>query len=211
MKKEITDYANPFDANDEFEKVLGEFTGAKGVIATDSCTHAVELGLRWSMPKMYATIPPHVHHTIPMTLKKLGIEYMFSEDDWENEHRIQGSTVYTSAKHLSKDMFQTENPNQLKILCVSFADDAALAIGHGGAILTNDKKAYNWLKLAAYDGRDRQAIDLSKDSDTTDGYHYGMRPSDALIGLEKLANGEILDLRDRYKDYSNMQEVLLNK
>ena len=29
-----------------------------------------------------------------------------------------------------------------------------IPIGRGGAILTNDKKAYQWLKMARYDGRD---------------------------------------------------------
>jgi len=211
MKKELSDYHNPFEANEDFEKALAEYTGAKGVIVTDSCTHAIELGLRYSPPKMYATIPEHTHYSVPMTLKMLGIEYMFTDDEWENEYRIQGSSVYDSAMYFSKDMFQTENPAQSKILCVSFGPGTALDLGGGGAILTNNKPAYEWLKNAASHGRDLSKSDWKDQKEFTLGYRYYMRPADAILGLEKLSNNEITDLSaNRYTNYPNLRDVEIN-
>ncbi len=195
----------------EFETALAEFTGAKGVIVTDSCTHAVELGLRYSTPKMYATIPAQCHFTVPMTLRNLGIEYMFTESKWKNEFRIEGSIVYNSGEYLAKDMFQTENPNQRKIVCVSFADGAPLDIGGGGAILTNSKEAYDWLKRAANDGRDADIKFWQDQKDFSSGFHYSMRESDAAIGLEKLANNDIAECDFGYGNYPDLRDILINK
>jgi len=212
MKKSISDYSNPFEAIDEFEKALAEFTGAKGVVVTDSCTHAIELGLRYNTPKMYATIPVNTYLSVPMTLAKLGIEHMFIEEEWDKEYRIQGSIVYDSARHFSKDMFQTENPNQRKIVCLSFGHNKPLEIGHGGAILTNDRAAYDWLKRAAYDGRDLTVTPWEDQKEFDIGYHYHMRPEDAVIGLNKLAAGEINDLGGKgYKHYPDLREITINK
>ena len=212
MKKEISDYLNPNEAIEEFEKALGEYTGASGVIVTDSCTHAIELGLRYSKPTIYATIPPHTHFTVPMTLQKLGIEFMYSEDKWENEYRIQGSIVYNSSNYLAKDMFQTENPNQRKIVCVSFDAGSPLAIGHGGAILTNDKEAYKWLKRAANDGRDLTVTHWEDQKEYDMGYHYGMHPLDANVGLNMLDNEEIADVGGNgYGNYPDLRDIVINK
>jgi len=212
MKKDISDYNNPFEAIDEFEKALAEFTGAKGVVVTDSCTHAIELGLRYNMPKMYATLPEHTYLSIPMTLEKLGIEYMFTEDKWDEGYRIEGSIVYDYARHFAEGMFETDTPVQKRIMCLSFGHGKPLEIGHGGAILTNDREAYEWLKRAVYDGRDL-TISPWEDQKTFDvGYHYMMRPEDAVIGLNKLANGEITDLGGKgYKNYPDLREITINK
>jgi len=211
MKKEISDYSNPYDAVSEFEKELAEFTGASGVIATDSCSHAIELGLRYTMPKLYATIPAHTYLSVPMTLKKLGIEYMMTDEEWDKDYRIEGSIVYDSARRFEKDMFQLDNPNQKKIVCLSFGHGKPLEIGHGGAILTNDKKAYEWLKRASYDGRDLSFDRWIDQKEFVVGYHYMMRPEDAVIGLNKLANNEITDLGDKgYKSYPDLREITIN-
>jgi hypothetical protein len=210
MKKELSGYKNPNDAITEFETELAKFTGATGVIATDSCSQAIELGLRYAKPKMYATIPPQVHFTVPMILKRLGIEYMVSEDNWEKEFRICGSNVYVAANTLEKDMFHLENPNQRKIVCLSFGPESPMRLGGGGAILTNDKKAYEWLKLAANNGRDA-TIDYWEDQkEFTVGYDYGMRPADAIAGLEKLANNEINNLDYGYENYPDISELKIN-
>ena len=198
--------------NEEFEKALAEYTGAKGVIAVDSCTHALELALRFSTPTMYATIPAHTHFSIPMTLKKLEIEYMFTEDKWENEYRIQGSTVYDSSQFLGKDMFQTENPNQTKIICVSFGPGSALEIGYGGAILTNDRKAYDWIQGVVADGRDLDIQYWEDQKKFRVGYGYRMRAADAVIGLKKLTNGEITNTNGVGSgSYPDLRDFVINK
>jgi len=210
MKKELSDYHNPFEANEEFEKALAEYTGAKGVIVVDSCTHAIELGLRYSPPKMYATIPEQAHFSTAMTLKMLGIEYMFTDDEWEKEYRIHGSTVYDAAQFFEKDMFEAE-PGKSKIQCISFGPGSPMDLGGGGAILTNNKVAYEWLKNAASHGRDLSISHENDQKEFTLGYRYYMRPADAVLGLHKLAENEVTDLSDnRYTNYSNLREVEIN-
>ena len=49
-------------------------------------------------------------------------------------------------------------------------------------ILTNDKAAYEWLKLASYDGRDLNTY-YPEDDFSVLGWHYYMTPEDAARGL----------------------------
>jgi dTDP-4-amino-4,6-dideoxygalactose transaminase len=212
MKKELSDYNNPLEANEDFEKALAKFTGASGVVVTDSVEHALELGLRYSKPKMYATIPPNAHFSVPMLLQKLGIEFMYSDDKWENEYRINGSIVYNASQHLAKDMFQTETPVQKKIVCLSLGPGTPMGLEGGGAILTNNREAYDYFKLAANDGRDLAISNWEDQKEFYLGYHYGMRPADAIAGFEKLANEEIADLGvNGYGNYPDLRDIVINK
>lgn len=195
--------------NEEFEKALAEFTGAKGVIAMDSCTHAIELGLRYSTPKMYATIPEKTHYSIPMILNRLGIDFMCTEDDWENEYRIHGSIVYDASQFIAKDMFETENPNQSKIICVSFGVGSALEIGHGGAILTNDKKAYDWFQSVVGNGQEKEYWEDQRKFKVS--YGYEMRTEDAVTGLNKLTNGEVTAVKNGSNNYPNIRDIVIEK
>jgi len=208
MKRSIKDFKNPFDAITEFEKALAEFTGALGVIVTDSCTHAIELGLRYKTPKLYATIPSHTYISIPMTLMKLNVEFMYTEDKWENEYRIEGSRVYDSANYFEKDMFQPELGDR-RLTCLSFGHGKPFEIGHGGAILTNDKPAHDWLKRAVYDGRDLSVSPWQDQKEFDMGYHYMMRPEDCVEGLNKLASGEFG--AKTKSEYPNLKDITINK
>ena len=48
------------------------------------------------------------------------------------------------------------------LMCLSFHGRKCLAIGRGGAILTDNLETYNWLKCARFDGR--HETDLQKDT-----------------------------------------------
>jgi len=199
----INDYSDPFDALEEFENAISEFTGAPGVILTDSCTHAIELGLRYKMPELYATLPHKTYISVPMTLHKLGIDFMYTAEEWKGEYRIEGSNVWDSARLFEKDMY-----SRGKMQCLSFGHTKTLEIGHGGAILTDDKKAYKWLKRAAYDGRDLSIKHWWDQTDFNVGYHYMMRPEDAVIGLNKLAANDF-NTNQSYK-YPDLREIKIN-
>lgn len=203
--KALDEYINKAEAVEDFEKAIAEFTGAKGVVCVDRIEHAIQLGLLFDRPKMYATIPEQTDLSVAMILNQLGIEYMFTEDEWEKEHRIQGSVVYRS-DDFSEGMFETENPNQRKILCVSLE---ALGI-HGAAILTNVKEVHNWMKLAANGGIDPVSPD--KATELNLGYYYQLRPADAVAGMAKLENKEVVQYTGKgYKDYSSLRDITINK
>jgi len=205
----LTDFDDPFDAVEEFEKQVGDYTGAKGVIATDSCTHAIELGLRLKKPNMYATLPAHTYLSLPMMLMKLDIDYMIDEDsaEWDTRYRIGGSYIYDCAREFEKDMF-----DGIGMLCLSFGHGKPLDIGHGGAILINERPAYHKLRKMSYDGRDRKKFPNWGDQKEFElGFHYHMRPEDAVIGLNKLANNEINPMKSPgYKDYPSIEDITIN-
>ena len=77
-----------FEKLKQFEKALGEYTGAPHVVLTDCCTHAVELCLRLKGTGI-ATLPYKSYISIPMTMHKLGIDYHYdTQVEWQYEYRI---------------------------------------------------------------------------------------------------------------------------
>jgi dTDP-4-amino-4,6-dideoxygalactose transaminase len=208
---ETTEEAVPATINEKFEQLLIEFTGAKGVVLVDNIAHAIELGLRYDRPKMYATIPSQAPVDVAMTMSMLDIEYMLDDEDkWDEYYRINGSIVYDCRDHFAKDMFQTDNPNQRRLMCISFGEDAPLEIGHGAAILTNDRAAYDWLVKAANGGRNPKVIE-EKQKEYDIGYQYQMRSSDAHSGIQLLNNLAINDTDKGYKAYRSLRDITINK
>jgi dTDP-4-amino-4,6-dideoxygalactose transaminase len=66
---------------------------------------------------------------------------------------------------------------------LSFQIKKRLPIGKGGAILTDSLEAYNWLKLASYDGRDLNTPYTSNEHFQMLGWHFYMTPEDAARGI----------------------------
>jgi dTDP-4-amino-4,6-dideoxygalactose transaminase len=66
---------------------------------------------------------------------------------------------------------------------LSFQIKKRLPIGRGGAILTDSKVAYDWLKLATYDGRNLDTPYDYVDHVQTLGWHFYMTPEDAARGI----------------------------
>ena len=64
--------------------------------------------------------------------------------------------------------------------CVSFHIKKYVPIGKGGMILTDDRDAYEWFKLARYDGR--HECSQSDDTFTMVGWNYYMTPDCAARG-----------------------------
>ena len=66
--------------------------------------------------------------------------------------------------------------------CLSFHRKKPLAIGKGGMILTNNKKAVSWFKIARYEGRDINIM-YKDDPFTSIGWNMYMTPEQAAKGL----------------------------
>jgi hypothetical protein len=167
-----------FEAVAEFESRVANFFGAKYAIATDSCTHAIELCLRDTQAD-FAESPIHTYLSIPMTLEKLGIDWQFKTDSWENFYFITHNII-DAAVLWEKDSYI---PNTF--MCVSFQFKKHLSLGRGGIILCDNKSAAERLKRMSYDGRDPN-IPWSQQNINTLGYHYYMTPETAQQGLDKL-------------------------
>lgn len=172
-----------FDKIFQFEQDLADFTGAPYAIMTDCCTHAIELCLRHDRITE-CTFTPYTYISIPMTMHKLGIKYHYYPDtlphrqQWIGEYKFEGTRIWDSARRLEQGMYR---PGMMQ--CLSFGHDKPLHIGRGGAILLDDKKAYDDIILMRYDGRNLNNIPWTNQKQFKVGYHYKPTPEEAEWGL----------------------------
>ena len=189
-----------FDKILEFEQALAEYTGSPYAIMTDCCTHAIELCLRYEQPK-HVLFTPYTYLSIPMTMHKLGIsfEYLDSNEQWIGEYHFVGSCVWDSARRLERNMYK---PKQMQ--CLSFGHSKPLQIGHGGAILLDNKEAYETLLRMRYDGRDLTVSPWESQKTFSVGYHYRPTIEDAQRGLELLRH---VDEAPKYVAYPDLRNI----
>ena len=169
-----------FEKIKQFEDALAEFTGAPYAVMTDCCTHAIELCLRHDRVKE-VVMTPYTYLSIAMTMHKLGIKYYYKEEEWTGEYRLHGTRIWDSARRLEKNMYR---PGQIQ--CLSFGHDKPLHIGRGGAILLDDKAAYDAIIRMRYDGRDLNIKPWIEQQEFKVGYHYKPTPEEAIQGIAML-------------------------
>jgi dTDP-4-amino-4,6-dideoxygalactose transaminase len=75
-------------------------------------------------------------------------------------------------------------PKQMQ--CLSFGHSKPLQIGHGGAILLDNKEAYETLLRMRYDGRDLTFSPWEEQKTFAVGYHYRPTIEDAGVGITLL-------------------------
>ncbi|MBO03390.1 MAG: hypothetical protein CMG35_12180, partial [Candidatus Marinimicrobia bacterium] len=63
-----------FEIVQRFEQEIAQFYGAPYAVATDCCTHAIELSLRVE-PLAAMVCPTHTYISVPMTLQKLKLPW----------------------------------------------------------------------------------------------------------------------------------------
>jgi len=200
----LENYNNPFDAVTDFESNLAKYTGAPYVVTTDCCTHAIELCFRY---KQYTktqlntiTIPKRTYLSVPMIFHKLNIPYTLINHKWHDEYNFGFTNVWDSARCLLPNMYRS---GQLQ--CLSFGRTKPLEIGRGGAILLDNKDAYKWLKRASYDGRDLSFDPWQNQKTFNIGYHYMMRPEEAIVGINNLNENNIThSYNHKYPDLKNI-------
>jgi dTDP-4-amino-4,6-dideoxygalactose transaminase len=182
----------------KFEQALAEYTGAPYTVMTDCCTHAIELCLRYQKPT-HCAFTAFTYLSIPMTMHKLGIEYRLIPEVWTGEYQFHGTRVWDSARRLERGMYRSG-----QMQCVSFGHNKPLQIGHGGAILLDDKEAYGVLLQQRYDGRDLAIAPWQAQRSFMVGYHYRPTIEDARIGLEKLY---FVNEPPKYHDYPDLRDI----
>ena len=187
-----------FEEIAQFEKLLAKKTGAPYAVMTDCCTHSIELCLRYKKVKK-VTFTSYTYLSIPMTMHKLGIEYELVPEKWTGEYRFYGTDIWDSARRLETGMYR---PGQMQ--CLSFGHNKPLQIGHGGAILLDDKEAYGFLLQQRYDGRDLTIQPWHEQRVFKVGYHYRPSIEDARIGLEKLY---FVNEQPKYHEYPDLRDI----
>ncbi len=189
-----------FDTILKFEQALAEYTGAPYAVMTDCCTHAIEMCLRYKRVKR-VQFTAYTYLSIPMTMHKLGIEYELVPEKWTGEYRFYGTDIWDSARRLERDMYRSG-----QMQCVSFGHNKPLQIGHGGAILLDDKEAYGILLQQRYDGRKLDCSPWESQKMFMVGYHYRPTIEDALRGLEKL---NLVNELPKYHQYPDLRDITI--
>jgi len=154
---------------EKFEKNLACFTGAPYVIATDCCTHAIELCMRFDKIKKIDSVTCYTYLSVPMVLVKLGIEFSYNDERWIGEYQFKGTRIWDSARLLHPRMHRK---GQLQ--CVSFGNGKPLDNKRGGAILCSTNKEYEILKQMSFDGRNLKHKKWVDQKVFNVGYHYNM-------------------------------------
>jgi len=167
-----------FSAVEDFEKKVSSFFGSPYGIAVDSCTHGIELALRYTNVD-YIRVPKRTYLSIPFLANKLNIDLFWKDEDWVDYYYLT-EDVIDAAVLWKKDSYIPGT-----FMGISFQYQKHLSLGRGGIILTDNKDAAIQLKKMSYDGRLPNVPWRDQDIDTF-GYHYYMTPETAKLGLEKL-------------------------
>lgn len=178
LKKYNISFTETWEIVDHFEKLVAEFFGAPYAVATDCCTHGVELSVIVSGPVDSVKIPRWTYMSIPMMFDKLKIPYTLTSEQWQDYYRIDPLPIYDAAVAWEKNSYV---PGSL--MCVSFQFKKHLPIGRGGMILLDNKEKYERLQRLVRDGRNRKLLAFNDDI-TEFGYHYYMTPEDAARGID---------------------------
>jgi dTDP-4-amino-4,6-dideoxygalactose transaminase len=189
-----------FSKISEFEKEISAFTGSPYSVATDCCTHAIELCLRYTNVDN-ATCPTNTYLSIPMTFIKLGIDWNFQSINWSDYYYITDNII-DAAVYWKKNCYIKNT-----LMCLSFQYKKHLSLGRGGAILCNTYEEYINLKKMSYDGR-LPDVPWKEQNINTIGYHYYMTPETAELGLSKLPDAiKTAPKQWSYKDYVDLREM----
>jgi dTDP-4-amino-4,6-dideoxygalactose transaminase len=205
--KSLSDYSNPFDAVRDFEKQLESFTGAPYAIVTDCCTHAIEIVLRIQRPEKLF-FPSRTYLSVIMLMHKIGIDYELTDQSWftDRRYKFEGSNVWDCARYLKPGMYQSN-----EIQCLSFNRGKPLAIGRGGAILTDNAEVAARANRMRYDGRDIfKYKNWIEQRHFEIGFHYYLRPEECVIGKNLLLNRNLLAQTNDMFSYPDCRQIKIN-
>jgi dTDP-4-amino-4,6-dideoxygalactose transaminase len=196
-----------FNIIKEFENKIAEFFGSPYSVAVDSCTHGIELCLRYTNEKKI-NVPKRTYISVPFLAEKIGLEREWRNEEWEDYYTLN----YGDKKIIDAAVLWKKNsyiPNSF--MCISFQYQKHLSLGRGGVILLDNEKDYLKLKKMSYDGRIPNVPWRNQDIDTV-GYHYYMTPETAQLGLNKLE--EAINTEPRkwiYTDWPDLTEMKIFK
>lgn len=181
-----------YKVTEEFEQQLANYTGAKYVVTVDNMSNALFLALYYenhikkSIKGGFVYCPKRTYPSVPCEIIHAGLKVEFTENyeclnmkqgTLTGAYELGNSNVYDSALRFTGDMYLNGTH-----MCVSFTGPYKhFKLSKGGAILTDNYKAYLWFKRARYSGR----RECSYHDDNLDmlGWNFYMMPELAARGL----------------------------
>lgn len=202
-----------------FENRVAKFAGAKYAVAVDCCTHALELSLRYQLkigelvPGDVIAIPANTYVSAYWLIKQIGLCPYVTETPWAGLYLLAGSRVLDAAVRWCDKMYkyveQMMPPEDLPpMMCLSFQIKKRIPIGRGGMVLTDDKAAADWIRLASYDGRDLSTPYDSPGHVKIAGFHYYMIPEDAARGLILMESVKEEGDSGGWQNYPDIRQML---
>lgn len=170
-----------YKVTEEFERELARYTGAPYVVTVDNASNAIFLSLYYEKVKgKTVTIPARTYPSVPCEIIHAGGKVEFEQvagKKIKGAYQLKPTRVWDSALRFTANMYM---PNTL--MCISFTGPYKhFKLSKGGAILTDDYRAYLWFKRARYSGR----RECSYHDDNFDmlGWNFYMMPELAARGL----------------------------
>lgn len=165
----------------DFEDALSSYTGAKYAVTVDNQSNALFLALMCEgVDGQDIYIPSRTYPSVPCEIIHAGARVKFEPvagETLRGAYQLKPTRVWDSALRFTTGMYI---PNTL--MCLSFTGPYKhLKLGKAGAILTDDYKAYLWLKRARFSGR----RECSYHDDNFDmlGWNFYLMPEIAARGL----------------------------
>ncbi len=161
-----------------FERAIADFFGSPFAVAVDSCTHGVELALRYNNVQTI-NVPKRTYLSIPFLSYKMDLDLEWRDEDWVDYYYITENVIDAAVLWKPKSYI----PNTF--MGISFQYQKHLSLGRGGVLLMDNEDAAKQIKKMSYDGRLPNIPWREQNIDTV-GYHYYMTPEVAQMGLDKL-------------------------
>jgi len=170
-----------FQSIKNFEELIANFFGSKYAVAVDSCTHGIELCLRYTK-ETKINVPKRTYLSVPFLSEKMGLDREWRDEEWEDYYTLNygDKRIIDAAVLWRKDSYISNT-----FMCISFQYQKHLSLGRGGIILLDNEDDYFTLKKMSYDGRLPDTPWRDQNINTI-GFHYYMTPETAQLGLEKL-------------------------
>ena len=138
-----------YKITEDFEKALGDYTGAKYVVTVDNQSNALFLALMYEkVCGQEITIPSRTYPSVPCEIIHAGGKVKFRKIEGQTlkgAYQLEPTNVWDSALSFTADMYKPGTH-----MCVSFTGPYKhFKLSKGGAILTDNHDAYLWFKKAA--------------------------------------------------------------
>ena len=123
----------------------------------------------------FVNLPKRTYVGVLQAARNAGFDVFWMDDEWKDSYRISPVGIIDSARHIKRGMYRSAT-----LTALSMHAAKQLPLGRGGAILTDDLAAAEWLRAARMDGRPPGA---PIESTLSFGAHCPMPPDTAARGL----------------------------
>jgi dTDP-4-amino-4,6-dideoxygalactose transaminase len=170
----------------ELEAELAKYTGAPYCVCVDNASNALFLSLVYTGVKdTEIEIPSHTYMSVPCEIIHAGAKVKFipSAPYLNGAYYLNPTKVIDSALRFTADMYIPGT-----FMCLSFTGPYKhFKLNKGGAILTDNKDAYEWFKKARFSGRSECSYHEDNfDENPVIGWNFYMMPEIATQGLHMI-------------------------